>query len=440
MLEQREDLKKWARLSYFFEVWLWQLDISLMPKRRRLFFHTLRIVVLSARGFYKDQCSLKSSALTFLSTLSFVPAMIIVFGISRAFGFDIKEEIYTLLKGQEVVVDQIFVYTSKMLSKTRGDIIAGAGLVILFYTVMRLLHNVETTFNSIWDISKDRSLQRKFADYTAILLVSPVLIFFSSSLNVSLITEIRTLVQGWHVLGPVVSFFLSLMARLLPLSLLWMLLALLYIIMPNTRVWVRSAIIASIVAGSALQLTQWMYIKFQIGVSNYNTIYGSLAALPLFLIWMYISWNIALYGAELAYAHQNVDNYTYLYNRPLSLRERKYVALLIMLRMSKFFQMGDPSTIASLAQTLEIPRGLIIQGLKDLQEARLVTQIHNDKEESQYQPALDIYLITPRLVIDRLETTGFTGLSVNHQTKEALYIRVLLSTESKHLDTRLIDL
>ena len=440
MLEQEEKLKRWARVSYFFEVWLWQVNTSMMPKHRRLFFHVLRILVLSARGFGKDQCNLKSSALTFLSTLSFVPSMIIVFGISRAFGFDIKEEIYTLLKGQEAVIDQILVYTSEMLSKTRGDIIAGVGLLILFYTVMRLLHNIETTFNSIWDISKDRSLQRKFADYTAILLVSPILVFLSSSLNVSLVTELRTLFKSWHVLGPAVSFLLSLMARLLPLSLLWMLLTLLYMIMPNTKVWGRSAVLAAVVAGSALQLAQWMYITFQIGVSSYNTIYGSLAALPLFLIWMYVSWNIALYGAELAYAHQNVKNYTYLYNRPLSLRERKYVALLIMMQMARSFRVGDESTASSLARMLDTPRGLIIQGLKDLQEARLVAQINSDKQENQYQPALDLYLLTPRLVIDRLETTGFTGLSVNHQTKEALQIRILLATDSKHLDTRLIDL
>ena len=440
MLERPSHRNTWDRFSYFFKVWIWQVDTSKMPKRRAMFLGSLRILALSVRGFEKDHCTLKSSALTFLSALAFVPSMIIMFGISRAFGFDIKEEIYGLLKGQEVVVDQIFEYASGMLSKTRGDIIAGVGLLLLFYTVMRLLHNIETTFNSIWDISKDRSLQRKFADYTTILLVSPLLVFLSSSLNVSLITQIKTLIDQWSVLGGVASFALTILARLLPLTLLWMLLGLLYVIMPNTRVWVRSAIFAAIVAGSALQLTQWMYIKFQVGVSSYNTIYGSLAALPLFLIWMHISWNIALYGAELAYAHQNVKNYTYLYHRSLSFRERKYVSLLIMSCISKEFQLANLNTVSSIAQSTQMPQGIVIQGLKDLHAAHLISQINTDKQDNYYQPALDIYLLTPRLIIDRLETTGFTGLSVNHQTKEGLRFRSLLALQGKNLDTRLIDM
>ena len=381
---------------------------------------------------------MKSSALTFLSSLSIVPAMVIAFGISQAFGFNIKKEIYGLLRGQEAIVDQVFVYAENLLTRTRSDLIAGIGLMVLFYAVMRLLHNIEDIFNSVWDIRRHRSIQRKFADYTSLLLISPVLVFISSSLNVFLTTQIRSLLMEWGL--SYISGLLTILVRFLPLTLLWLLLSLLYTIMPNTRVRLRSAAFAAVVAGTAFQLTQAAYINFQLGVSSYNAIYGSLAALPLFLVWMQISWMITLFGAELAFAHQNIQNYTYLYDRPLSQREKKYVALIVMSSLCKAFRIGEQSTYSSLSQSTQIPRGLIVRILADLQAAHLVCELLTDKNESRYQPALDIHRITPRLVIDRLETTGFTGMSMNQQGEAALRLRMILTANEEQMDSLLVDI
>ena len=423
----------WQAIVAYFNVGIWQIDARTLPRYKYLPLQTARVVMLALKGFKQDECRLKASALTFLSLFSLVPCLVISFGISRALGFDIKKEIYSLFRGQEDIIDTLFMYADQMLSKTRGDVIAAVGILILFYTVMRLLHNVENIFNDIWDIKTPRSLQRKFVDYTSMLLLSPVLIFFSSSLNVFISTQLVVLLHEWEMGHR----FLLLVVRFLPFTLLWLLLSLLYVIMPNILVKVRSALLAAMLAGAIFQLVQWVYINFQIGVSTYNTIYGSLAALPLFLVWLQISWQITLFGAELAFSHQNIQNYTYLADNALSLRERKYIALRVMTSLCQAFRAGNSSTLATLAGDTHIPRGLLVQAMSHLQQAGLACELaHDTSRENRYQPSMDIHRITVQTVIDKVETAGFTG-TLHHQSKVDLKLYTMLS-DSKPLDKHVL--
>ena len=434
---QRKNLYK--KIKDFFEIDIWQISESTLPTYKVYGLRTLKVLILSAKGFQKDHCTLKASALTFLSALSTVPLIIMAFAISQGFGFDIKREISTLLRGQEAVMGKVFIYADTMLHKTRGDLIAGVGLLVLFYTVMRLLHNIEDIFNSIWAIRRHRSLQRKFADYTAVLLVSPMLVFFSSSLNVFITAQIKSLTLEFDVLD-YISPLLFTLVRLLPLTLLWLLLALLYIIMPNTRVRLKSAVFAAIFAGTILQMTQWMYINFQVNVSSYNAIYGSLAALPLFFTWLQISWIIALYGAELAFAHQHIDNYGYMNDDPLSPREKKYVALLVVRHVALRFKQGEPSTAHTIASDTHLPRGVVVDIIQELQAAKLLCELLPENNELRYQPSIDIHLITPKFVIERMETVGFNGTALGYQGEEALRLQSILSSSEKHMNQPLVDI
>ena len=437
--EHSQSRNLYKRITNFFEIDIWHISESTLPKYKVYGLRALKVIVLSVKGFQKDQCTLKASALTFLSALSTVPLIIMAFAVSQGFGFDIKREISTLLKGQEEVMGKVFVYADAMLHKTRGDLIAGVGLLVLFYTVMRLLHNIEEIFNSIWAIHRHRSLQRKFADYTAVLLVSPILVFFSSSLNVFITTQIKSLTLEFDVLD-YISPLLFTLVRLLPLTLLWLLLALLYIIMPNTRIKIKSAVLAAVFAGTVLQFTQWMYINFQVNVSSYNAIYGSLAALPLFFTWMQISWIIALYGAELAFAHQHIDNYTYMNDEPLSPREKKYVALLIIRHVALRFKQGEPSTVQTISSGTHLPRGIIVDTIHELQSAKLLCELLPENNELRYQPAIDIYSLTPKFVIERMETVGFNGTTLGDQGEEALRLQSILASNEKHMNRALVDI
>ena len=391
----------WKGLSHFLHTSMWRIDVSSLRWHKRMGIQGMKIVYLSVQGFNKDQCSLKSSALTFLSSLAIVPALVMLLSVSHAFGFDIKKEILDLLKGQETVLQYMFEFADKMLARTRGDIITVVGLLVLFFTVMRLMHNIEDIFNSIWSIHKHRSLQRKFADYTSILVISPIIVFLSSSLNVFIRVELEHLAD---VLGFIsyMSTLLEGIVGLIPYTLLWFMLTMLYTVMPNTQVRMSSALLAGILSGTSLQFVQWAYITFQLGVSNYNAIYGSLAALPLFLVWLFTSWIITLFGAELAYAHQNLKYYeTPSENVVYSSRDKKYMAFVILKQLCKAFQEGKATSISVLTTQTHLSIRAVEYMIGELKECRLVVELNT--EEPLYQPSMGIANITPTLIIERLE-------------------------------------
>ena len=373
----------------------------------------MRLFWLSARNFEKNNNSLKASALTFLSALSFVPVIGVLFGISHGFGLDIKGQILGFLEGQEMIMEKAFEYAENLLGRTRSDLITGIGILVLFYTVMRLLHNIENIFNSIWNTKNHRSLQRKFSDYTAIVLTSPLLIFFSSSLTVFIATEVIALSHHFHFLG-IFSFLAHFLLKLLPYALIWMLFTLFYVIMPNTRVNIRSAAVAGVLSGTAFQVLQWAYIHFQVGVSQYNAVYGSLAALPLFLVWMHISWMIILFGAEFSFSHQYLLRHAYAPTvSSLSFQEKKIVSLWVLSHMVRAFKEGKkPLSLGVLARAVHVSAGAMEPLMEELRTMGLVVEVAlpDPYSEKVYQPGMDVQNITPRLLFSKLEETNSTGL------------------------------
>ena len=320
------------KLIQFLEVDVWRTSLASLPRFKSFVYRIIRIVLLAIKGYQKDDCASQASALTFLSILSVVPVLAMAFGVSKGFGLEKGLQAYVLksFAGHEDIMMQSFEYAQKMLDSTRGGLIAGIGLVILLYTVMRLLNNIEVTLDKIWEITKHRTFVRKLTDYLAIILIGLILVILSSSATVFISTQIKYLSEQISLLGAVQPLILF-GIKLIPYTLIWLLFTLTYIILPNTRVNFKSALIAGIIAGTLYQLLQWGYINFQVGVSRYNAIYGSFAAFPLFLIWMQFSWLIVLLGAEISFAHQNADKYQFDNDTlQISPRHKKLIALLIV--------------------------------------------------------------------------------------------------------------
>ena len=413
---------------------------------KRRWSRILRLFWLSAKNFEKNNNSLKASALTFLSALSFVPIIGVLFGVSHGFGLDIKGQILSFLEGQEMIMERAFEYAENLLGRTRSDLITGIGILVLFYTVMRLLHNIENIFNSIWNTKNHRSLQRKFSDYTAIVLTSPLLIFFSSSLTVFIATEVIALSHHFHFLG-IFSFLAHFLLKLLPYTLIWMLFTLFYVIMPNTRVNIRSAAVAGVLSGTAFQVLQWAYIHFQVGVSQYNAVYGSLAALPLFLIWMHISWMIILFGAEFSFSHQYLSGHTYApMVSSLSFQEKKIVSLWVLSHMVCAFREGKkPLALSALARAVHVSAGATELLLEELRHMGLVVEVAlpDPHSEKVYQPGMDVQNITPRLLFSKLEETNSTGLfdrRMDPWVREFSRISTFLTTEKSVLEKPLPEI
>jgi membrane protein len=275
----------------------------------------------------------------------------------------------------------------------------------MLYTVLMLVSNIEDAFNEIWQVKKSRSVFRTFTDYLAMFFVFPILIVVSSGLSI-FITAIADQMPDFLMLGPAVRTLID----FTPYVLMSLLFIALYVFMPNTRVKVRSVIVPGILAGIAMQLLQYVYINSQMFLSSYNAIYGSFAALPLFMLWMQISWVICLFGAELCYTNQYLDYYDYDANAgEISHRYRMMLCALIMGHVCRrFIEGGRPYTLVELREKITIPIRFVTDLVYELIDARMLVEINKDdkSEESRFMPAEDTANMTLGMMIDRLESKG----------------------------------
>lgn len=415
------------------DIWSIRLSDVTSPSKVLIYRYT-RVLVLSVRKFIEDKLQFRASALTFFSMLSVVPVLALGFGIAKGFGYQeyLKTELANNLKGHEEVVKYLIDFTDSFLEKTQGGLIAGVGVGILFWTVMKVFGNIESAFNDIWGIKKSRIFVRKFSDYLSMMLVSPLLIITASSTNVFISTQLNTMAKRVELLGYVSSVIFFLL-KFAPYVIIWVLFSLLYIIMPNTKVNVKSGIIAGIIAGSIFQITQWAYIHFQIGVSSYGAIYGSFAALPLFLMWMQISWLIVLYGAEISYADHNIDLYEFETETvQISPYAKRIIGLLIAHRIIvNFKNCEQPITSMELSKQLKIPIRLVKNTLTDLIKVSIISEVIVPRPKlAAYQPALNIDCLTVKYVIDKLDKQGHSSIidTSSEKTQRLLEIHNVFTT------------
>jgi membrane protein len=217
---------------------------------------------------------------------------------------------------------------------------------------------------------------------------------------------------------------------------MWFVFTLIYIIIPNTNVKFVPALIAGIIAGSMFQVLQWAYVNFQSYLSGYGAVYGTFAALPLFLIWLELSWLIVLLGVEISYAYQNAENYEHEAEQlSLSNYHRKILTLLIMNRLVKNFVRGDPAINAvQLATQLDIPIRLVRDMIYDLVNAKIISEIMTqDVKETAYQPAMDPNRITVNYLIDLLDRMGHSPIFIN-EPAELKEISSIVESYYKHFE------
>src|SRR5919106_827821 len=211
MLEAREwamrlkerSLKKVSDTVQFLNADIWRLQAHKLPRRRSFWITQLRIVLLAVRRFNLDRCELRASALTFYSLLSIVPVVAMAFAVAKGFGVDkmLSEQLMAKFEGQQEVAEKIIGFAQTLLENTRGGAIAGVGVAVLFWSVIKVLGNIESSFNDIWGIKKGRGLGRQLADYLSVMLICPVLLITASSITVLLTTQITSIIERLSFLG-----------------------------------------------------------------------------------------------------------------------------------------------------------------------------------------------------------------------------------------------
>ena len=427
----------YKQVRNFIEVDLWRLKFKSLPKRRRLYFGFLRVMIISIKEFINDKCAEKASALTYLSMLSLVPVLALIFAIANAFGIKdlMQRELERYFSGQSKVLEEAQPFIENLLSSNSGGWVAISSAIFLIYTVIRLLLNVEDAFNDMWDIKKSRRWERKISDYVTVILLGPVLLIVASSATVFVKDTIQGFVTDWEGLGQIKSGIVFLL-KLLPYTILWFLLFGLYLIFPNTRVKVVPALIAGIVAGTLYQLNQQAFISLQFAFARYDAIYGSIAFLPLFLIWLQISWLIVLYGAEICYGVQYINQWEFNSEAlKISYNHRKKLTLLLLYRVVKRFEEASGGISRSeLAGSVNIPRKHVVDICHDLEKAKLITRL--DAEETKYQPGFDIHQMDLHTILNKLEEQGMGEFDSRKSTAFASIEGALEEIENKWKDTK----
>ena len=395
------------RLIEFFTTDMWRITRGDVSPLRYLLIEILKKVSLAIRFFTAKRVMTKASALTYSTLLAIVPILAVVFAIARGFGYNKYIEVWfrDALSSQPQAADVIIGFVNSYLVHTQSGIFLGIGLLFMLYTVLMLVSNIEDTFNEIWQVKKSRSVLRTFTDYLAMFFIFPILIVVSSGLSIFIAT-IAGHMPDFLMLGSAVRTLID----LIPYVLMSGLFIALYVFMPNTRVKLKSVIIPGVLAGIAMQGLQFVYIHSQLFLSSYNAIYGSFAALPLFMLWLQISWTICLFGAELCYTNQNLDYYDYdAHSGEISHRYRLMLCALLMSRICRRFAEGKkPYSVMELREETTIPIRFVTDLLFELIDAGLLTEVTSDEksEESRFMPAEDIQNLTLGTMIDRLEAHG----------------------------------
>lgn len=408
---------------------IWHTSISDISRGRSFVIRQLRIIVLAARGFMNDRVQLRASALTLYTMLSIIPFAAIAFGIAKGFALDqkLQELLVNEFQTQPEVLNWILNQANSAMQATSGGYIAGIGIIILIWSVMSLLDQIESSFNHIWQINSDRPWLRKFTDYLTIMLIAPVFLILSSSMTVFVNQELVDFIARSSILEffkPIVGFLF----KLAPYLLTWIILTILFIIMPNTKVRFVPALVSGIIAGTILQFLQWLYIDLQFGITKLSAIYGSFAAIPLFIIWVQSSWIILLLGAELSFANQNLSRYEFESEAlNVSSYQKRALVLMIMNIIIKNFTVGEkPMSSENISKSLKVPVRLVRDILQDLTNSGLVSVIHeNEHEERLYQPAMDIGILSVSFVLNKLDKKG-SEHQVFVKTKEYDKIALML--------------
>lgn len=400
---------------------IWRIRLSDLPDNKAFLIKIQRIIVLTVRSFKNDNCGLRASALTFYTLLSFVPILAILFGIFKGFGLQGKLEQLLLKTFQEhqEVMNRVVEYSNTLLENTQGGIIAGIGLLLLLWSVVKLLNSVEETLTDIWKIQYPRSFTRKFSNYLSILFLAPLALIISSGATIFIHLQLESLTQQYELLG-FISTIISIILKFLPYVVMWSLFALMYIMMPNVKVKFKSAIYAAIIAGSIYQAIQFLFVTFQVGVASYNAIYGSFSVLPLFLFWIQISWIIFLFGAEISFALQNISHYEFeADSKNISVEQKNKISLAIAhLVVNKFKNGKEALTSAEISYELGIPILLAKKIISEFIETKLFTRVvTKDEDRFLYQPAKDINLYTIQYILENLNVRGSNDIPI-HKTNE----------------------
>lgn len=405
-------------------------------QRRTMGIRVLKTLNLSVRAFTDRGLQNKSMSLTYCTVLAIVPALALLFAISRGFGFQdmVQRQLFVYFPAQQKAISTAISFVDSYLKESSQGIFVGVGLIMLLWTLISLLSNIEEAFNNIWGIRKDRSFMQKVTDYIAICLMVPVLMICSSGASIFMSTIVQDNLQ-LPFLTPVINSFLE----LAPLVLAWLAFSLSYMLIPNTRVNFKYAAISGAVSAIGFYILQLLFVNGQIYVTKYNAIYGSFAFLPLMLIWLQLTWLILLAGCVLTYSMQNVFAYNYLGDiTEVSHNYRHQISIVITALVFRRFNRGKPPyTLYELTRYYDLPMRLVNYSVESLHKAGILYLVNLGEGKTGLAPAVDTSALTVGEVLSRLDSLGNSDFIPGFNKLYAPLVKKLEEARGKACDDNL---
>lgn len=387
----------------------------------------IKTLNLSVRSFLDSDLQSRAAGLTYRTILALVPALAILFAIGRGFGFHklLQTQIFSYFPAQREALETTFGFVEAYLAQSSEGIFVGIGIMMLLWTMISLMNNIESTFNTIWGIKRGRTILRKITDYTSMLLILPVLMICASGLSIFMTSTLQNSFD-FEFMSPLLSFLFKCASYIFT----WLFFAAVFMLIPNTKVKFRNAFIAGVFSGTAFMILQWLFVSGQLSVSKYNAIYGSFSFLPLLLIWIQFSWVVVLSGIAICYSSQSIYSFNFSNKiNEMSTDYRTKITLAIMcVIVRQFARGGKPITIDNLVNDYKFPPRIAMEITEELIDANLLSRViieDDDDNEPGFQPAIDINRLSVAYMLNKLDNHGATGF-VPHFDENFHAINLLL--------------
>lgn len=374
----------------------------------------IKTLNISVRSFLNTNLQSQACAMTYRTLLAIVPALALLFAIGRGFGLQdyLQAELLHIFPSQRETITHALSFVDSYLNQASEGLFVGVGIIFLLYTLIALMMNVEDAFNLIWNVREGRSIWRKITDYTAMMLILPVLMICGGGLYAFMSSSIQSLF-GLTFITPVISALFEIGSFLFAC----LFFSAVFTLLPNTKVRFRNALLPGLFAGIGFVFLQWLFVSGQVYVAKYNAIYGSFSFLPLLLLWMQLVWVICLTGCLLTYASQNIFQFTFSdqINDISKYYDEKVTIAVAAAIVQRFVKMEPPLTPHEIIGKYGIPSKLVSSVIDQLVDSGIISQVVIDSRKQIYgfQPALDPDAITLGFVRERLNTHGFRDFIPN---------------------------
>ncbi len=398
------------KINYFFSRQLWRIDTGSLNKRDSIFIKFIRLAYVTLREYRVNELALRAMSLVYTTLLSLVPLLAFIISILKAFGVVDNQLEPFLLNFLEPLGDKGIEVTHRIMEfigKINFGVLGVAGLVMLIYTAVSVITKIEDSMNIIWKIRKGRSIARRLSDYITTLIVGPVLLFAAFGITATLSSN--TVVSKILDIEPLGTMFFT-FGKVIPFIFVIIVFTVIYIIIPNTKVHIKSALTGGIAAGIAWHAVSWVFHLAVASSTKYAAIYSSLAVLVIFMIWLYLNWLIVLVGAELTFCHQNLKFLTLrkeVFNLSTKLKEK--LSLIIMYLIGyNYYNDLSMWTLESLTERLGLPHEPVEEAVNDLTQHNLI--IETADLPPCFVPSRALEKITLKEIVDATRTNYETDL------------------------------